>query len=63
MLLEPLCWWDITGDNDVGINDFLQLLAAWGSNPAGPPDFDGDGDVDIEDMLSLLAAWGPCLPG
>ena len=35
-------------DGTVGINDFLQLLANWGT-PYG-----------INDFLTLLANWGPC---
>ena len=51
------CPADLDGDGEVGINDFLMLLAAWGT-PAG--DVDGDGDTGIGDFLDLLAAWGPC---
>jgi len=42
------CPWDLDGSGDVGINDFLDLLAQWG-NPWG-----------INDFLALLATWGPC---
>jgi hypothetical protein len=55
------CPWDLDGDGDVGITDFLELLGAWGTDPGGPPDFDGGG-VGITDFLELLANWGPC-PG
>ena len=55
------CFWDLDGSGDVGIVDFLALLAAWGTDPGGPPDFNGDGNVGIEDFLELLANWGPCL--
>ena len=34
------CPWDLDGDISVGINDFLDLLAQWGTDPGGPPDFD-----------------------
>ena len=54
------CPWDLDGNGSVGILDLLALLAAWGSDPAGPPDFDGDGTVGIIDLLTLLANWGPC---
>ncbi len=54
------CPADIDGDGDVGINDFLALLAAWGPNPGHPADFDGDGIVGITDFLLLLANWGTC---
>jgi hypothetical protein len=54
------CYGDVDGDNNVGVTDFLALLAAWGTNPGGPPDFDGDGTVGVLDFLFLLARWGPC---
>ena len=54
------CEADLNDDGMVGIADLLALLAAWGTDPGGPPDFDGNGDVGISDLLFLLAAWGPC---
>ncbi|MFB3098891.1 MAG: FG-GAP repeat protein, partial [Acidimicrobiia bacterium] len=36
------CSWDLDATGSVGILDLLALLAAWGSDPGGPPDFDGD---------------------
>ena len=54
------CPWDFNPDGIVGIVDCLELLAAWGSDPGGPPDFNGNGCVDINDMLTLLAGWGDC---
>ncbi len=56
----PSCTGDIDGDGTVGASDLLTLLAAWGTDPGGPPDFDGDGNVGASDLLILLAAWGPC---
>ncbi len=55
-----VCLWDCGGDKDadVGITDFLALLAQWGV--PGSCDFDGGG-VGITDFLALLANWGPCL--
>ena len=50
----------LDGDGSVGILDLLALLAAWDTDPGGPPDFDGDGSVGILDLLTLLANWGPC---
>jgi hypothetical protein len=52
------CDADLDGDGDVGVIDFLDLLAAWGTDPGGPPDFDGGG-VGVTDFLALLAEWGP----
>ncbi len=55
------CPWDLDADGNVGITDFLVLLAAWGPVPTpDPPDFDGDGIVGILDFLELLANWGAC---
>ncbi len=52
------CPWDCgDGDGQVGIVDFLAVLAQWGS--PGSCDFDGGG-VGINDFLELLANWGPC---
>ncbi|MHC4219511.1 MAG: LVIVD repeat-containing protein [Planctomycetota bacterium] len=52
------CLVDLDGDGNVGINDFLQLLADWGRTGV-PADFDGGG-VGVTDFLILLANWGPC---
>jgi hypothetical protein len=50
-----------TPDGEVGIGDFLALLAGWGTAAGGGPcDIDHDWIVDEADFLSLLAAWGPC---
>ncbi|MHC4413948.1 MAG: multicopper oxidase domain-containing protein [Planctomycetota bacterium] len=56
----PACPWDLDLDDFVGINDLLDLLAAWGPNPGSPADFDDDGFVGIKDLLALLANWGSC---
>ncbi len=58
VIFGPSCPWDC-GDSDgnVGIVDFLAVLADWG-NPS-PCDFDGGG-VGITDFLALLANWGSC---
>ena len=54
------CPADITGDDQVGPADLGNLLAAWGTNPGGPPDFSGNGNVGPEDLGTLLAGWGQC---
>ena len=51
---------DLDGNGIVNIVDFLALLAAWNTDPGGPPDLDGDGNVGITDFLELLSQWGPC---
>ncbi len=55
----PPCPWDCEPipNGDVGINDFLAVLAQWGT--PGTCDFNGGG-VGINDFLALLANWGPC---
>jgi hypothetical protein len=59
--LAPACPWDVAGNDDLtGVNDFLIVLAWWGTDPGGPPDFDNDGTVGVLDFLTLLAHWGPC---
>ena len=57
------CPWDceLNPDGDVGINDFLEVLAQWPLPEGTSCDFDG-GSVGITDFLELLAHWGPC-PG
>ncbi len=55
-----MCPWDLDAGGSVGILDLLALLAAWGTDPGGPPDFNGDGIVGILDLLALLANWGEC---
>jgi hypothetical protein len=57
---ECACPWDLDTNSGVGIGDLLALLAAWGTDPGGPPDFDGDGVVGITDLLEILSNWGPC---
>jgi len=46
---------DFDGDGQVGITDFLFLLATWGEPEA---DLDGDCSTGINDLLILLASWG-----
>ncbi len=51
------CPADLTGDGNVGIEDFLQVIGFWGG-PEG--DIDGDGTTGIEDFLAVIGNWGPC---
>ena len=44
-------------NGEVGIGDFLKVLADWGN--ASACDFDGGG-VDVVDFLKVLAEWGAC---
>jgi hypothetical protein len=54
------CPWDCSDppDGEVGINDFLWMLAGW--DGPGSCDFDDDAVIGITDFLALLAHWGPC---
>jgi hypothetical protein len=58
--LHDDCPGDLDGDGEVGVTDFLAMLAAWGPNPGHPADLNGDGEVNVTDFLELLAVWGPC---
>ncbi len=49
---------DVDCDGVVGINDFLAVLAAWGSCESCPADLDGDGIVGIDDLLIVVQNWG-----
>ncbi len=53
-----LCLWNLNGDCQVGINDLLILLAAWGDDSCYL--VLEDGTVGIDDLMALLANWGPC---
>ena len=58
---ECECLADLDDSGDVGIGDFLLVLAQWGPcPPACFADIDGDGEVGILDFLLVLASWGPC---
>jgi hydroxyacylglutathione hydrolase len=51
---------DITGDDDVNIDDIFQVIAEWGSDgiaDIAPPG--GNGTTDIDDLFEVLNAWGP----
>jgi len=58
----PPCPWDCQAvpDQNVGINDFLDLLGQW-TQVGTPCDFgEGPPGVGVEDFLALLGNWGPC---
>jgi len=54
------CRSDIDGDGEVGVADFLDILAAWGAAGSSAADIDGDGLVGVGDFLQLLSDWGLC---
>ena len=51
---------DFDNDSNVGVNDLLMLIAAWGLEGSLPEDLNGDKIVGVEDLLDLIAVWGPC---
>jgi len=60
-----LCAADLTGDDQVNIDDIFAVLGLWGNcDDPCPPYCDGDltGDctVNIDDIFSILGLWGPC---
>jgi hypothetical protein len=58
---EPVtCVADLDSSGAVEAADLAALLAAWGTNPGGPPDFDGSNAVGPEDLAELLSNWGAC---
>ena len=60
----PPCPGELDQDDEVGFNDLLALLAAWGPYEPCPPfipeDIDEDCEVGFSDLLAVLANWGPC---
>jgi hypothetical protein len=61
------CPGDVTGDNIVGTNDLLAILALYGSQNGGDitesentgaEDLNGDGIIGTADLLILLAYYG-----
>jgi hypothetical protein len=56
----PPCPGDLDADEDVGFQDLLAILSAWGACAGCPEDITGDGAVGFADLLIVLSAWGPC---
>ncbi len=48
------------GDNVVGVNDILLVIAHWGPCAECDADVTGDSIVDVNDILMVIANWGPC---
>ncbi len=59
--MKPFSRQSVPGDarvpGSVDIDDFLAVIAQWGTK--GTCDFDGGG-VDIDDFLAVIANWGVC---
>ncbi len=57
------CPADADEDGQIGIIDFLAVLAEWGTNCSTDPctaDGDESGGVGVGDFLKVLAEWGAC---
>ena len=60
---DACCVGDLDGSGDVGVDDLLALIGAWGAcgNPSDcPEDLDGSGTVDVDDLLALIGVFGGC---
>jgi uncharacterized membrane protein len=60
VLIDWPCVGDLNDDNVVDVQDFLVLLANWGTNGPGADIAEPFDEVGITDFLGLLAAWGDC---
>jgi len=59
------CAGDLTGDNQVNIDDIFAVLGLWGpcADPCPPyctGDLTEDCTVNIDDIFAILGQWGPC---
>jgi len=61
---QPTCLGDSNGDGDVGVSEFLELVASWGACPDLPEpcplDLNADRVVNVQDFLLVLGLWGGC---
>jgi uncharacterized membrane protein len=60
VLIDWPCVGDLNDDDVVDVQDFLLLLANWGSDGPGADIAEPFDEVNVSDFLGLLAAWGPC---
>ena len=59
--IKDICNADVDESGDIGFDDLLAVLAAWGPcDEDCPEDIDGSGTVGFDDLLLVLAGWGPC---
>lgn len=56
----PPCAADLTGSGDIGFDDILAVLSAWGPCPGCAEDLNGDDEIGFDDLLVVLSSWGPC---
>ncbi len=57
---EQPCPGDLDGDGQIGTNEILAVLDAWGQCDECPADITGDGVVNVNDLLYMVGAFGPC---
>ncbi len=60
------CPADLTGDEQVNIDDIFAVLGLWGACPDPCPpyctgDLTEDCTVNIDDIFAILGLWGPCI--
>ncbi|MCH2153808.1 MAG: FG-GAP repeat protein [Phycisphaerales bacterium] len=61
LLVNCNCPADVTGDGQVGVDDILAVLEAYGSTCTScEADLDGDGQVGVDDILLVIAGWASC---
>ncbi len=64
-VVENDCPADLTGDDQVNIDDIFAVLGLWGECPDPCPpycagDITEDCTVNIDDIFAILGLWGPC---
>ena len=57
--LCEVCSNDVNADGEVGVNDILAIVAAWGGCVC-VEDINGDSVVNVDDLLLVIESWGPC---
>ncbi len=55
----PVCGYDVTADGEIGSDDILAIISAWGGCVC-VEDLTGDSVVNVDDLLLIINAWGPC---
>jgi hypothetical protein len=58
---EPPCPANTTCSGDVGFDDLLAVISAWGPCGGCAEDVDRSGDVGFGDLLDVVSSWGPCV--
>jgi hypothetical protein len=56
--IDP-CPADVDGDDEIGVDDLIAVILAWGSSDPDA-DVNDDGAVDVDDLVEVVLAWGPC---